>query len=59
MVGAFFYCHNIYMDVLKLCDRLFDDEDLHDIPLEYIFRVAYAVLVIIAEGDCFYRIDFE
>ena len=47
------------MDILKLCDRLFDDEDLNDIPLEYIFRVAYAVLVIIAEGECFYRIDFE
>ena len=59
MVGTSYYCHNIYMDVMKLCDRLFDDEDLQDIPLEYIFRVAYAVLVIIAEGDCFYRVDFE
>ena len=47
------------MDILKLCDRLFEDEDLQDIPLEYIFRVAYAVLVLIAEGECFYRIDFE
>lgn len=47
------------MDIVRLCDKLFDDEDLHDIPLEYIFRVAYAVLVIIAEGDVFYKIDFE
>ena len=47
------------MDIVELCDKLFDDEDLRDIPLEYIFRVAYAVLVIIAEGECFYRIDFE
>lgn len=47
------------MDILKLCDQLFEDEDLEDIPLEYIFRVAYAVLVRIAEGDCFYRIDFD
>ena len=47
------------MDVLKLCDRLFEDEDLQDIPLEYIFRVAYAVLVVIAEGECFYKVDFE
>ena len=59
MVGVFFYCDNLYMDILKLCDRLFDDEDLADIPMEYIFRVAYTVLVLIAEGDCFYRVDFD
>jgi len=47
------------MDIVKLCDKLFEDEDLHDIPLEYIFRVAYAVLVLIADGDCFFKIDFE
>lgn len=47
------------MDVLELCDKLFDNEDLQDIPIEYIFRVAYAVLVIIAAGECFYKIDFE
>lgn len=59
MVGSFFYAQNKGMDVIKLCDRLFDDEDLQDIPMEYIFRVAYAVLVIIAEGECFYKIDFD
>ena len=47
------------MDIVKLCDRLFEDEDLGDIPMEYIFRVAYAILVIIAEGEVFYKIDFE
>lgn len=47
------------MDVLKLCDKLFDDEDLQDIPMEFIFRVAYSVLVILAEGECFYRVDFD
>jgi len=47
------------MDILKLCDKIFEDEDLADIPIDYIFRVAYAVLVLIAEGDCFYRVDFD
>ena len=47
------------MDILKLCDRLFEDEDLQDIPLEYIFRVVYSVLVIMAEGECFYKVDFD
>ena len=59
MENAFFCCHNLSMDILKLCDRLFDDKELQDIPLEYIFRVAYEVLVIIAEGKCFYRVDFD
>ena len=57
MESAFFYCHNLIMDVLKLCDKLFEDEELKDIPIDHIFRVAYAVLVLIAEGECFYRID--
>lgn len=59
MESVFFYCHNIVMDITKLCDRLFENEDLQDIPIDMIFRVAYAVLVIIAEGECFYRVDFE
>lgn len=47
------------MDVLKLYDKLFEDEDLRDIPIDFIFRVACAVLVLIADGECFYRVDFE
>ena len=47
------------MDILKLCDRIFENEDLQDIPIDYIFRVAYAVLVIMAEGDVFYKVDFD
>ena len=47
------------MDIVKLCDLLFEDKELADIPLEYVFRVAYAVLVIIADGECFYRVDYE
>ena len=47
------------MDIVKLCDKLFDDEELKDIPIEHIFRVAYEVLVIIAEGECFYKVDYE
>lgn len=47
------------MDILKLCDALFEDEELKDIPLESIFRVAYAVLTIISKGDCFYKDDFD
>ena len=47
------------MDIVKLCDKLFDDEELKDIPVEHIFRVAYAVLILISEGECFYKVDYE
>ena len=47
------------MDIVKLCDKLFEDEDLQDIPMEFIFRVAYAVLVIMAAGEVFYRVDYD
>ena len=59
MESVFFLCQNLIMDIVKLCDKLFEDEELKGIPLEYIFRVAYEVLVLIAEGDCFYSIDSE
>ena len=57
MVGVFFYCHNLVMDTVKLFDKLFDDEELRDIPLEYIFRVAYEVIILIASGECFFAVD--
>lgn len=59
MVGVFFLCQNLSMDILKLCDKLFEDKDLHDIPIDYIFRVAKAVLSIIASGECFHKDEFD
>lgn len=45
------------MDMEKLCDKLFEDDDLKDIPIDFIFRVAYAILNIISSGECFYKFD--
>lgn len=45
------------MDTEKLFDLLFDNEDLKDIPKEYIFRVAYEFLVILESGECFYKTE--
>lgn len=59
MEGAFFYCHNLGMDILKLCDKLFEDSDLQDIPIDYIFRVVKAVITVMATGECFYKADFD
>jgi hypothetical protein len=58
MVSAFFCCHNIDMDIDKLMDKIFEDEDLQDIPIDYIFRVTYAIMTIIGAGECFYKDDF-
>ena len=55
MVGAFFLCQNLSMDVVKLFDLLLEDEEIKDIPQEIIFRVAYEVIVLISSGECFYH----
>ena len=57
MENVFFYCHNLIMDVVKLFDKLFEDEELRGIPLEYVFRVAYEVIILIASGECFLMVD--
>lgn len=47
------------MDILKLFDKLSEDEDLRDIPSDYIFRVVYAVFSLMANGKFFYKDDFD
>lgn len=42
------------MDMKKLCDMLTSREDLKDIPIIYVFQVAYAVFEVINSGECFY-----
>lgn len=59
MVGVFFLCQNLSMDIMKLCDKLFEDKDLQDIPIDFIFRVTYAVITAISSGECFYKDEFD
>ena len=47
------------MDILKLCDKLFEDKDLSDIPIDYIFRVVKAVITVMSTGECFYKDEFD
>ena len=42
------------MDMKKLCEQLTTRDDLKDIPLVFIFQVAYAIFEIIDDGKCFY-----
>ena len=45
------------MDIEKLCDKLFEEKEIQDIPIDYVFRVAYAILKLISSGECFYKLD--
>ena len=59
MVGVFFLCKNQSMDVVKLCDILLEEDELKDIPLTYILRVAIEVICVISSGECFYKNEFD
>ena len=59
MVGAFFYCHNLDMDIIKLFEKVLESEDVKDIPLLYIFDVVCCVVEVIGSGECFYKTEFE
>lgn len=57
MVSVFFYCHNLSMDMEKLFEIMLNKDEIQDIPMEYVCRVAICVFDIINSGDCFYKED--
>ena len=57
MVGVFFLCQNLSMDIKKLYEKVIQSEEVHGIPLVYILTVLNVVLDVIGEGECFYKED--
>ena len=55
MVGVFFLCKNLSMDIRKLYEKLIQSAEVHDIPLVHILTVLNVVLETIGEGECFYE----
>ena len=47
------------MDIIKLFEKVLEDEDVKDIPLLYVFVVVCSVVDAIGSGECFYQTDFE
>lgn len=47
------------MDVLKLCKKVLENEDIKDIPIIYVYIVVTTVIEIINSGECFYDTEFE
>ena len=59
MVGVFFLCKNLSMDIKKLYEKVIQSEEVHGIPLVYILTVLNAVLYAIGTGDCFYETEID
>lgn len=55
MVGVFFLCQTLGMDIKKLYEKVIQSEEVHGIPVLHILAVLSAVLEAIGEGDCFYE----
>ena len=55
MVGVFFLCQNLSMDIRKLYEKVIQNKEVHDIPLIHILTVLNAVLEAIGDGECFYE----
>lgn len=47
------------MDVLKLCKKVLEHEDVKGIPLLYVLVVVGCVIDVIGSGECFYSTEFE
>ena len=45
------------MDMDKFIAELFSREELNDIPIDLVCRVAISILEIVREGKCFYEMD--
>ena len=39
----------------KLCKKLLENEDIKDIPLEYVIKIVAVLFDIINSGECFYK----
>ena len=43
------------MDMRKLCKKLFEHEDIKNIPLEHVIKVVAVIFEIINSGECYYE----
>lgn len=47
------------MDILKLCKKVLESEDVRDIPVVYIYLIVNCVIEAINSGECFYPTEYE
>lgn len=59
MESAFFYCHNLSMDIDKLFKKVIASDDIRNVPILFIIMVFNCVLDEISTGECFYETEYE
>ena len=47
------------MDILKLCKKVLESEEVQDIPVVYIYLIVNCVIEAINSGECFYQNDYD
>ena len=47
------------MDIVRLFEKVIEDEEVRDIPLMYVFTVVCCVVEAIGSGECFYDTEFD
>lgn len=47
------------MDILKLCEKVLQSEEIQHIPVIYVYLVINSVIEAINTGECFYELEVE
>ena len=47
------------MDVLKLCEKVLESDEVKDIPILYVYIIVTTVIEAISSGECFYSTEHE
>lgn len=47
------------MDILKLCEKVLEDENIQAIPIIYVYTIIISVIETINSGECFYETEYE
>lgn len=47
------------MDIVKLCEKVLENEDVQGIPLIFVFAIMNSVIEAISSGECFLSTEYD
>ena len=47
------------MDIIKLCEKVLENDEAKDIPILYVYTIVACVMDAIGTGECFYKTEHE
>jgi hypothetical protein len=47
------------MDILKLCEKVLENEEIKGIPVIYVYLIINSVIEAINTGECFYPTEYD